>query len=193
MSAKTNRTDWHRERKMVLNLFKMHPSVTAYAKRYYNWLFKGPRETVSLHLRLGYKGEPEKRQVEARKFPSDAWFKKIILSEFTANTTRFLVFSDNAQIAALIAAPYIEAGYDLIVIDENPVVSLHLMSRCTHHVLTSSTFSFWSAYLDPRQPDGGRTIVPPQFFINHGRHTIPYDEWEVIDVDDDVCTNRLCE
>lgn len=35
------------------------------------------------------------------------------------------------------------AGFTLVYIDENSVMSLRLMSLCTHHILTSSTLSFW--------------------------------------------------
>ena len=172
----------------------MHPAIAAYADRYYGRLLAGPREAVSLHLRLGYRGEPAMPLLRDRRFPSAAWLSKVVQSEFGRDQTAFLVFSDNAQLATLLVSQYVEAGYNMTVIDENPAVSLYLMSRCMHHVLTSSSFSFWSAYLDPKQPDGGRTIVPPQFFIDHGRHMIPYSEWEVIDDDDDGdCTEDACE
>jgi len=33
--------------------------------------------------------------------------------------------------------------FNYVIIDESSVVSVRLMSLCTHHVLTSSTLSFW--------------------------------------------------
>ena len=82
-----------------------------------------------------------------------------------------------------------------MMIDETSVVALHLIGRCTHHILTSSTFSFWSprraihtpshrhrgAYLDPKQPRGGRTLFPRHFYTNLGQEMIPYAEWELLD------------
>ena len=53
------------------------------------------------------------------------------------------------------------------------------MAMCTHHVLTSSTLSFWGAYLDERQPTGGKTILHDSFFDAHGRGMLPYTEWIV--------------
>ena len=54
-----------------------------------------------------------------------------------------------------------------------------VMALCTHHVLTSSTLSFWGAYLDERQPTGGKTILHASFFDAHGRGMVPYTEWIV--------------
>ena len=91
-----------------------------------------------------------------------------------------------------------KAGLEYLVIDENSVVALHLISLCKHHVITSSTYSFWfdwakrmkidvivlccrGAYLDVNQPSGGRTIVPRAFLDNLGGGMIPYPQWEIID------------
>jgi hypothetical protein len=37
------------------------------------------------------------------------------------------------------------------------------------------------AYLDRRQPDGGRTVFPSVFYNDHGRDMIPYATWEAVD------------
>jgi ABC-type dipeptide/oligopeptide/nickel transport system permease subunit len=66
------------------------------------------------------------------------------------------------------------------IVRENQVMSLHMMSRCKHHILTSSTLSFWGAYLDPNQPNGGRTVYHPSFEVDHGIHMVPYTFWERI-------------
>ena len=39
---------------------------------------------------------------------------------------------------------------------------LWLMSRCRHHIIANSSFSWWSAWLDERP--GGLTIAPRQWF-----------------------------
>ena len=63
-------------------------------------------------------------------------------------------------------------------IEENVVMSTLMMSRCDHHILSSSTLSFWGAYLDRKQPTGGRTLLPSEFFVEHGHGMVPYPTWE---------------
>jgi hypothetical protein len=94
---------------------------------------------------------------------------------------RFLVFSDDVPRARVFLAPLHSSGVRLRFIEENVVVSLALMARCRHHILTSSTLSFWGAYLDKQQPTGGRTILPSCFFMSHPRAMIPYRSWEVVE------------
>ncbi len=103
------------------------------------------------------------------------------MASFDAARVRFLVLADNLPRARALLAPLRAArGLDLVFVDENVVVALALMARCTHHILASSTLSFWGAYLDPRQPRGGRTLLPACFFAAHTRAIIPYPEWEVV-------------
>ena len=72
-----------------------------------------------------------------------------------------------------------EGKFKLVYVDENVVTSVKMMSLCQHHVLTSSTLSFWGAYLDRNQPEGGRTILDHTFFAAHGKGMVPYPSWEV--------------
>ena len=56
---------------------------------------------------------------------------------------------------------------------------LYLMSKCLHFVCSSSTFSWWGAYL--RAPGDGSTFFPEDGFLRPGtprfyEHAFP-DEW----------------
>ena len=130
---------------------------------------------------LGCRTEPAKVSMSMRDMPSHMYYETAI-SSFDRSRVRFLVFADDIGRARYILSMLQRYGYKVHFIDENVVMSLLLMSMCTHHIMTSSTLSFWGAYLDPRQPSGGRTILPKSFFKEHGRSVVPYQEWEVLDV-----------
>lgn len=59
------------------------------------------------------------------------------------------------------------------------IESLIEMASCEYHILHSSTFSFWSAYLDPDQPNA-KVYYPREFVELHGPNMIPYDSWVCI-------------
>ena len=60
----------------------------------------------------------------------------------------------------------LDLGAGQVVVDINDetrgAFDMHLMSRCAHHVIANSTFSWWAAWLDPG-PDK-RVIAPANWF-----------------------------
>jgi hypothetical protein len=48
----------------------------------------------------------------------------------------------------------------------SPEFDLYLMSLCSHHIVGTSTFSWWGAYLGAHQ--GSVTIAPKQWFASYG-------------------------
>ena len=57
--------------------------------------------------------------------------------------------------------------------------SLRKMVECEYHILHVSTFSFWSAFLDPNQPND-KVIYPKSFTQTHSNNMIPYKEWQML-------------
>lgn len=122
--------------------------------------------SVSIHLRRGdyltsseiYGGNCTEKYYKSgialirEKYPEaeffvfsndDAWTKKWILDSFPGDTG-FVVVEGAPE----------EEGY----------LDLYLMSRCRHHILANSSFSWWGAYLNP-SPD--RTVVAPARWFNN--------------------------
>eukprot|EP00042_Codosiga_hollandica_P028011 m.144202 g.144202 ORF g.144202 m.144202 type:complete len:415 (-) comp52656_c0_seq21:42-1286(-) len=200
-----NHRYWHPFREKLLDLFAVHPAIQDYVRLFYGAYFRNPEmETVSVHLRLGYPGEPSPTGLAARTFPQLSWFRHVITTRFDSSRTKyvFLVFSDNVELAREVCVqpsfahsgihltqsfflsqalkPLQENGAHITIIEENIVATLHLMSICKHHILTSSTIAFWGAYLDRAQPHGGRTYIHPSLYTDHGREMIPYAEWILV-------------
>ncbi|EGD74307.1 hypothetical protein PTSG_06316 [Salpingoeca rosetta] len=207
-----NHAYWHPSREHVLRVLRFNPGVEEYVSLKYGDLLagtpdagtitrsdqtraparpnaytggKGALQTVSLHLRLGYAQEPAKKLLEGRRLPPTSFYERVFTREFDADRTLYLVFSDNnvkAQAMMDEFARSVPGGLQFVVVEEDVVHSVAMMARCQHHVLTSSTLSFWGAYLDVNQPHGGRTLLHSTFFIDHGRGMLPPDfGWEVIE------------
>lgn len=178
---------WHHERNFILNeVLAFDVSIDDYLKETYSSLLPTSdadsgvevKETCSVHLRLGYSSEPAKVLVKDRAFPPKHFLQTAL--ERIGPAVTFVIFADDLNTARKMLEPAEQAGYSFVYVDENVVMSVRLMSLCKHHILTSSTLSFWGAYLDQRQPNGGKTILHESFFVSHGRNMIPYSTWEVI-------------
>jgi hypothetical protein len=144
-------SDWHHQRDKVLDLLGFHPSIVTYALSLYGDLIGASsmyQHTVSVHLRLGYAAEPDVGSLRWRSFPTNSWFEHVMSTQFFPSITVFLVFSDNMPKARELLKPLIQRGLNIEFIDENIITSMYIMSQCRHHILTSSTASFWGAYLD---------------------------------------------
>eukprot|EP00043_Microstomoeca_roanoka_P007029 m.68040 g.68040 ORF g.68040 m.68040 type:complete len:389 (-) comp13664_c0_seq2:115-1281(-) len=178
---------WHHQRQFVLQTLRFNPGIEEYISLVYGDLLSGGpdrRDTVSVHLRLGYDHEPAKGLLADRSLPPDGFYTRIFSREFQPDRTLYLIFSDNNARATSIMHSLASsiAGLKYQIIDENVVYSVAMMARCKHHVLTSSTLSFWGAYLDHKQPLGGRTILHTSFFTDHGRDMVPpHFGWEIFE------------
>ncbi|EDQ86521.1 uncharacterized protein MONBRDRAFT_28212 [Monosiga brevicollis MX1] len=187
-----NHRFWHHERAYILKMFEWHPALQQHGYRLYGDLLDpllasaaGTRWKipVSLHLRYGYSGEPAQNLLEDRRMPTLGFYQRVFEEMFDAREVRYLVFSDNpAKARSFMAEQATLYNFEWLLVDENVLVSLYIMSQCQHHVLTSSTLSFWGAYLDPRQPHGGKTVLHGSFFKDHGRAMVPAEyDWIVLE------------
>ena len=57
-------------------------------------------------------------------------------------------------------------------------MTLQMMVECEYHIL-HATFSFWSAFLDNKQPND-KVFYPESFTNTHSSSMIPYKEWQMI-------------
>ena len=216
---------WHHRRDMVLERLTFNPAIDRYIYKVYssllfmldvdsdregdgdhddgggvpptliNTLMEHKKMTVSVHLRVGYSGEPAAGNLQERGFPPLQYFVEAFASivggkdtDTVGNgktATTFLIFADDVAKAQAQLKPLASQGYSMVYIEENVVTSVRMMAMCKHHIMTSSTLSFWGAYLDPQQmqPGGGRTLLHESFFEQHGKGMIPDDyaaTWEVL-------------
>ena len=76
------------------------------------------------------------------------------------------------------AAPSLEVSLKVTDIEE-----MAIMSQCDHHIIANSTFSWWSAYINP---DPEKIVCYPNEYFNHQLHYLVNDglkvkEWTAIE------------
>jgi hypothetical protein len=114
---------------------------------------RGDRSSVSVHLR-SYKEVPHSLAPEAL----GSEFVRRAMEPICAHLSspRVYLFTDDGEWARRQVR---EAGFAARVVDVNTgrgddgaVLDMWLMSRCAAHVVSNSTFSWWGAWLDEREP-----------------------------------------
>lgn len=124
-------------------------------------------ESVSLHVRRGdYVANP-KANSKHGVLPLDYYLKAIGLIKAKIGSADFRVFafSDDLEWVASTLKPLVP---NLILVEgnarQNANFDMHLMSRCKHHIICNSTFSWWGAWLG--QTEGGMVIAPDKWFAD---------------------------
>jgi hypothetical protein len=114
-------------------------------------------DSVALHIRRGdYAGDAKARAVHGML--ADAYYERALaLIRRAVPDARLSIFSDDPAVAAEKA----EAWHGTVVSGASALEDLWLMSRCRHHIIANSSFSWWSAWLDDRP--SGLTIAPRQW------------------------------
>ena len=153
--------------------------MTPDAVRYVNEHVYTETNSVSLHMRLGdySKKKTYSRQINSVLKPTyymDAisWMKQHV------DHPRFFIFTNDKKKAKEILG---EKDYFVYVNEDGSMSDMdefHIMSCCTNHIISNSTFSWWAAWL--AQSDG-ITLVPNVFF---GNQDIIPTRWIKLDVAD---------
>ena len=119
----------------------------------------GSRPCISLHVRRGDYAS-DRKAIAAHGVLDDAYYDRAVaLIRRIEPCADLYLFSDSPEHAHAMAgrwdASHVVAGFSAL--DD-----IFLMSRCRHHIIANSTFSWWGAYL--RDCPGGQTIAPRQWF-----------------------------
>ena len=166
----TSEKDYNRA--AIRNVLAFNPAMTRYIDQEYGHLFAGVT-VVSVHMRLGYNGEPNAKHILERASPRLGYYVEAMIKTLGDLTgpVRYLVFADDAVRAQsmLASAPALNS-LDVVVMNVNMFSGLYLMTQCQHHVLATSTFSFWGAYLAVKP---GRVIYHSTFTNAHGQYVLP--------------------
>ena len=130
--------------------------------------------TVSLHLRFCTRPADD----HVNGYVDDEFYEKALLM-VPQNSTVY-IFSDDNRMAKNKLSWFrqnFSQNFEIFVGDA--FQSLKKMVECEYHILHVSTFSFWSAFLDPNQPND-KVIYPKSFNQTHSDNMIPYKDWQML-------------
>ena len=131
-------------------------------------------QSVSLHVRRGDYTEP--KHWESLGCICQLPYYRNALRELEKRVPHphYYVFSDDL--------PWVKENFDLpgaVYVDWNKGTDswqdMMLMSRCRHHIICNSTFSWWGAWLDPH---ADKVVIAPERWARDvdGREILP-EEW----------------
>lgn len=110
-------------------------------------------QSVSVHVR---------RASYADALPAAYYLDAVAEIQSRVAEPRFYIFSDDfGWVRRQLKLPAGSVLVDALSRDE-PWLDLFAMSRCRHHIIANSTFSWWGAWLDPR-PD--KVVVAPRVWF----------------------------
>ena len=131
-------------------------------------------KTASLHLR--FSGLPADDHSIS---PLDDSFYIDCLKQIPEDVHVYLFSDDNSKMKDKLQWFQKNFPQNFSCVESNCFQTLEIMVECDYHILHVSTFSFWSAFLDMKQPNTN-TFYPESFTYNHGKYMIPYKEWQLI-------------
>lgn len=126
----------------------------------YDHLLEGV--TCSVHVRRGdYVKQQHIHPVQEMDYYDKA-------GEIIGKVDRYLVFSDDIEWCKLNFK-----HQNCTFIEDKDYLELFLMSRCTHHIIGNSSFSWWGAWLGEKEGET-KVIAPIRWFGE--KHEINYDK-----------------
>ena len=130
--------------------------------------------TASLHLRFCTRGADD----HVNGYVDDSFYIECL--KRIPETVLIFIFSDDNQRAREKMKWFDETfPHAFVIIEDDAFLSLKMMVECEYHILHVSTFSFWSAFLDTKQPNS-KVFYPKSFTNTHSSSMIPYKEWQMI-------------
>jgi len=174
-----NKQYWHPSRDLILKFLQFRSEYYAEGIIYLLHFAKH-MSTVSLNFRLPeleYAGDKELIDDLSKDLEDLDWIERAL--NYFPSTSLFVVTSNKPYEAKRILKSKFPDKHFYFVIG-SPGFQMVSSIGCAHHIMTSSTFSFWCCYLDPKQPMGN-TIYSPSFVERHSRQMIPYPTWECIE------------
>ena len=126
--------------------FKLKKTNIEFIKNKYQNIFD--KKNISLHYRLGGDRVTSHMQHYHKNVSTDFFNSAIkLIEDYSPEVYNILVFTDNIDLCKKLLSNF---PYPLIYIDNsnNNILDFTFMSCCDINIVSNSTFSWWSAYLN---------------------------------------------
>jgi hypothetical protein len=155
-----------KNRKEILEFIDLELVCHAYVKNKYNFI---KEKTTSVHIRRGdYVNRPNHHPVQSLNYYLDS------MDMLKNNTDLFVVFSDDINWCK----ENIKLKNVIYIENEKDYIELYLMSICSNHIISNSSFSWWGAWLN-KNPS--KIVIGPKIWfgdaINHNTNDIIPENW----------------
>jgi|MDSZ01.2.fsa_nt_gb hypothetical protein len=174
-----NHRYWHSSRGSILKYLSFRNTYYIENIQYLSYNFLKHMNTVSINFRIpdtSYAGDKELLEGLEKDLESLQWLGKAM---DCFDNALFVVSSNNVgEAKRILKSEFPDKKFYFVI--GSPGYQMTASIACAHHIMTSSTFSFWCCYLDPKQPMG-KTIYSPNFIQRHSDNMIPFTEWQCIE------------
>ena len=157
-------------RNKIIKLFSPNTKDRNYIKKKYGHILSHPN-TVSVHLRYYYAEKPGENSF--RQYDRE-YFEKAM--ELFPSYSLFVVTSDNMEFAKKNIPT--NRGTVLFIEKEPYYIDFFLQSMCKHNIISNSSFSWWSAWLN-KNPH--KRVVRPKIWLGGFPDIGGPDDWIRID------------
>lgn len=159
-----------RYRDRILKLFAPRSADLRYIKRKYSTIVNHPK-SVSVHLRCYYAEKPN----DDRFIQYDREYFEKAMALFPKDSL-FVVTSDNIAFARRHIPT--DRGTVIFIEHEPFYIDFFLQSLCKHNIISNSSFSWWSAWLNQNP---SKIVVRPHTWLKEVPDIGGPDEWIKID------------
>lgn len=169
MAGDKDKDFYTKRRKEILETYTFDESLANPESRQWLSLIQQDSDSCSLHVRRGdYIGHPNFDNICTPKYYLNAIAE--IQKRVSTNVT-FYVFSDDINWCR---EEFGDQGFQYVDCNhgKDSWQDMMLISRCRHHIMANSTFSWWGSFLGEKE--GSFIICPPKFSIkDNGENYLP--------------------
>jgi hypothetical protein len=138
---------------LIINLLQLDPRTEDNLDALLKQLSNGGKSCVAIHVRRGdYLDKKVHGPVLSRNFYLEC------MKHFNGPNYNFLLFSDDLDWCQ---KNLVDNRIEYIS-EKDPVISFRLMSKCDHFIISSSTYSWWAAWISSNEAK--KVLAPYPFF-----------------------------